>query len=354
MRIIRNPLLFPLIFVVLLTTGNLFGQTLTVNTGLCGCQPGAGTPCPGNTNYLMCTFAFNITAGCPSFTAINNFTTSGTYLSTDILNFKLYETNFSVFNTSTLVATIAAGLGPGAHTFSGFNRTNCAAVQRYYWITCDFSPAAVAGRTIRVDLITAGMYAITGTVNYGTNTAAGTQTICNTLPVELLSFTGKNVNGNNVLEWQTSSETNNDYFTVEKSTDGITFFPIARIDGAGNSTQINDYSFTDENSAALTYYRLRQTDFNGRYEYPGGVLALNNESLVHTVSVAVSDNTLFVQHLSSDAGYEIFDLSGRSCLSGTLHSGDPAIPLSGLPRGTYLLRLNDAAITTRMFSKLTD
>ncbi len=351
-----NPLFAWLMCAAFLATGNLFSQSLTINTSLCGCQPGAGSPCPGNTNYLMCTFAFNITSGCPSFTAINAFTTSGTYTATDIVNFKLYETNFSVFNTSTLVATITTGLGPGAHTFSGFNRTTCAATQRYYWITCDFPAGAVAGRTIRINLITAAMYAVTGTVSYGTNTAAGNQTICNTLPVSLISFTGENLSGHNVLEWQCASETNNDYFTVEKSSDGISFETFARIDGVGTTTELTSYSTTDETSVsnAITYYRLRQTDFDGQYEYVGGTIAVQSSSPEEPVAIDVGLYSLFLHQQCGDLNYAILDLSGRPCREGLAQGGTSEISLSGLPRGTYILRLNDPSGTSLRFVKVSD
>jgi hypothetical protein len=328
------------------------GQSTTINTSLCGCQPAAGSPCPGATNYILCTFAFNITSGCPSFTAINNFTTSGTYVAADIVNFRLYETNFSVFNTSTLVATITTGLGPGAHSFTGFNRTNCAAVQRYYWITANFAAGATPGNTIRVDLVTNAMYALTGTKNYGTNTAAGIQTICNTLPVELLSFTGKNDNGKNVIEWQTASETGNDYFTLERSGDGVSFSPAAIVDGAGTTSRHNSYSVTDEPGEhfPVTYYRLRQTDFNGQYEYVGGMVAVHSAA-DGPVNIAVVENNLHVHQQEGELNYVIYDLTGRSCMAGTIVPGEAEINLSGLPQGTYILRLDDKAQTSKLFCK---
>ncbi|MGL5890604.1 MAG: hypothetical protein ACRC3B_12000, partial [Bacteroidia bacterium] len=84
------------------------------------------------------------------------------------------------------------------------------------------------------------------------------------LPIELLSFTGTNEGNKNVLRWVTASEENNDYFTVERSTDGITFVAIGRVEGAGSSSQTLNYIFADNFPAkGENYYRLRQTDFNG-------------------------------------------------------------------------------------------
>lgn len=76
------------------------------------------------------------------------------------------------------------------------------------------------------------------------------------LPIELLSFTGEAKDGYNILRWTTASETNNDYFTILKSTDGDNFEPIAIIKGAGNSIQNLNYSFIDKNLfAGINYYK---------------------------------------------------------------------------------------------------
>lgn len=84
------------------------------------------------------------------------------------------------------------------------------------------------------------------------------------LPIELISFEGNCSNGSIILKWSTATETNNDYFTIERSDDGINFHSIGTLDGAGNSSSILNYSFSD--AAPLSngnYYRIRQTDYNG-------------------------------------------------------------------------------------------
>lgn len=84
------------------------------------------------------------------------------------------------------------------------------------------------------------------------------------LPITLMSFTAQKVENSNLLEWTTASELNNDYFLLERSTDGITWRTINKSSGAGNSNTLIDYSFSDydfENT--INYYRLSQVDFNG-------------------------------------------------------------------------------------------
>jgi hypothetical protein len=88
------------------------------------------------------------------------------------------------------------------------------------------------------------------------------------LPIELLSFDANMNSGKVDLTWETASETNNSYFTVEKSRDGITFNAVSRTEGAGNSSSILRYADTDYDPYdGISYYRLKQTDVNGRSSY---------------------------------------------------------------------------------------
>jgi hypothetical protein len=101
---------------------------------------------------------------------------------------------------------------------------------------------------------------------------------CNTLlPVTLISFTGKLVRVEDNLRenqkiakiaWTSVNETNNDFYTVEKSTDGIDFQEFARIKGAGTINELRNYEVDDYTPfEGITYYRLKQTDFDGTYTY---------------------------------------------------------------------------------------
>lgn len=83
-------------------------------------------------------------------------------------------------------------------------------------------------------------------------------------PVELLSFTGKEMEESIALNWETSMELNNNYFTLEKSLDGTTFEHVARVSSQGNSNSLQRYQAIDENPIpGRNIYRLRQTDLDG-------------------------------------------------------------------------------------------
>lgn len=87
------------------------------------------------------------------------------------------------------------------------------------------------------------------------------------LPIELLSFNVNNTNNKNIIVWSTATETNNDYFTLERSTDGVEWETISTVNGHGNPNTLSKYHITDKSYInTLNYYRLSQVDFNGNTE----------------------------------------------------------------------------------------
>ncbi len=93
----------------------------------------------------------------------------------------------------------------------------------------------------------------------------GSSTTLNPLPVDLLSFNAKVLDKIISINWSTASEINNDFFTIEKSIDGLNWSNIATVKAASNSEVINNYSTIDQNPiAGIQFYRLTQTDINGQ------------------------------------------------------------------------------------------
>lgn len=106
-----------------------------------------------------------------------------------------------------------------------------------------------------------------------------TITYSSPLPVTLTSFTAEPENGKVVLKWTTASEINNDFFTVERSSNGASFTGVGTVKGAGNSTASKDYSLIDDSPLKGTsYYRLKQTDLDGKFEY-FSIIAVQNETI---------------------------------------------------------------------------
>jgi len=147
------------------------------------------------------------------------------------------------------------------------------------------------------------------------------------LPVELVSFLAKKSGSNVLCEWITASETNCDYFTIERSRNGIDYDSLYTVNGNGNTTQYSFYHFEDEKPLrGHGYYRLRQTDYDGTTTYaeprhvyfddagenykffpnpsPGQVHVTNQGKTMEGTNVVVQDvNGKMVQsefHLSTD------------------------------------------------------
>jgi hypothetical protein len=87
------------------------------------------------------------------------------------------------------------------------------------------------------------------------------------LPVELIQFSALKQTDGVLLNWTTASEINNDYFDIERSINGIDFEQIGRLAGSGTTSEIRKYSFTDRETRSSSYYRLKQVDFDGAFEF---------------------------------------------------------------------------------------
>lgn len=106
------------------------------------------------------------------------------------------------------------------------------------------------------------------------------------LPIELIEFTGDCANGQRNLYWTTASETNNNYFTIEKSVDGKEFIEIGTTTSlapGGYSTSKLTYNYIDKNNIPGNYYRLKQTDYDGKFEY-SKIIYNNCEDIIENPS----------------------------------------------------------------------
>jgi len=170
------------------------------------------------------------------------------------------------------------------------------------------------------------------------------------LPVELKSFDA--VCGNNGVEvlWTTASESNNEYFTIERSADMNAWEEVARVAGAGNSNEDLAYSYTDVRPLpGLAYYRLKQTDYNGDNEIfaPKSIsCTAGAESTWAVYPNPVSD--VFTVKISSpgdvaDARIQMLDMSGKTLKEGNVNisEGENYIQMDrdGLAAGSYIIRL---------------
>jgi hypothetical protein len=108
----------------------------------------------------------------------------------------------------------------------------------------------------------------TGAISISNNIVTGCDSNGAALPVLMLSFSVKKSGIRAEINWQTATETNNHFFTIQRSKDGVDLDDIATIKGAGTSSEINSYTaFDNEPYKQLSYYRIKQTDFDGKTSY---------------------------------------------------------------------------------------
>jgi hypothetical protein len=176
------------------------------------------------------------------------------------------------------------------------------------------------------------------------------QTSADALPVNLLAFTGRLVNDDAHLHWETTSETNNDYFDIERSFDGQTFTPIGRVAG-NNGTTTQTYNWIDAGATRLQstklYYRLKIVSTTGEVEHSNIVTLSINTAGSPVVTVTPNPFTSQVNiRLELPAAARLTltlsDITGKKLKGESISAqkGNSTISFTGLGRltqGIYLL-----------------
>ncbi len=162
------------------------------------------------------------------------------------------------------------------------------------------------------------------------------------LPVKLLSFSGNSENENVLLKWSTASELNNSHFEIERSLNNLHFKSVGKVSGNGNSNEVINYTFLDRNvPSGKLYYRLKQIDFNGHYEYSDVISVLNSRSSrVNTYFDSVNKVLNVSGSSNSDRVIRILTIDGRLLNTITRKSeSESRIPLDGFMPGIYIVHV---------------
>jgi len=181
------------------------------------------------------------------------------------------------------------------------------------------------------------------------------------VPVELTSFNARASNDIVELEWMTASELNNDFFTVERSVDGETFEKVIDIPGKGTTNEQHSYKTQDtEPFSGKSYYRLKQTDFDGKFEYSSVVLVqleINNQLRfkIYPNPNNGQFNISFENNWKDKTGHiQIIDVMGRSVYEMDFGYNKKIVvdPKAGfkMPLGAYfiILTIDDQRATRKI------
>tara|TARA_B100000809_G_C15139852_1_gene532593 strand:- start:5504 stop:7291 length:1788 start_codon:yes stop_codon:yes gene_type:complete len=180
------------------------------------------------------------------------------------------------------------------------------------------------------------------------------------LPVDLIDFSVQIVEANVEVLWSTATEINNNFFTIEKSTDAINFEFVGEVTGAGNSNSLQEYTYIDDNLLeGVSYYRLKQTDFDDEFKY-FSPKTINSKSSGEGLKIrGVTPNPFSIQFTlsieSENAGiaeFTMFNINGTIVDVGRMHLNKGVTEYvykdeNGLLLGTYILNLvNGESLTS--------
>ncbi len=173
------------------------------------------------------------------------------------------------------------------------------------------------------------------------------------LPVTWLYFRGKTVAKDNILDWATAQEQNSKQFDVERSLNGTNFIRIGVVNATGNSSQANTYQYTDRNidllNSEFMFYRLKQIDLDGKFNYSNVVrLRYNEKNTSNTivypnptpgmVTILVGDNAL-VGTIAL-----LYDINGRLLESIKINASSQVVNLGRYVNGIYLIKLSNKEV----------
>jgi hypothetical protein len=174
-------------------------------------------------------------------------------------------------------------------------------------------------------------------------TAPGGDGLClATLPIELNHFSVDLINGFTAnIKWSTLSETNNEWFHVERSNNLVDFVTVAQLEGAGTSLEPNDYMATDDLiSAGTYYYRLRQTDTDGTTTVSETISITVGAEYSLTVYPNPTNHTLQVRYIPGNGSQRLYVTNMIGEVIYDEHITDPEMVSSSIPLSTGIYSVN--------------
>lgn len=274
-----------------------------------------------------------------------------------------------------VVDNVAGGCGSGTGTVSNFTMVfGVTGSPTYSWAGGpaggSLSSSTVSGPTFTPPAATIfnNNYTLTVTDVNGCTGTATVNVVCPNvvLPIELVSFYGDvgDVDAgdrSHYLKWKTESETNLNYFDLERSQDGTEFSQLGRVMAVGQSSTIQQYNFTDYNPyEGINFYRLKMVDLNGEYEY-SDVLTMNGTASVNMYLVpnptSKSLEIIYHSRSKSESVIEIMDSKGaiihrlkNDCVKG---QNSVSLDVEEYFKGVYTVHINvNGEILTNKFIKL--
>lgn len=164
----------------------------------------------------------------------------------------------------------------------------------------------------------------------------------NPLPIRLVDFNAQCDKGIARLNWLTASEENNEKFNIERSKDGKNFESIGTVSGSGTSQEVNTYSFEDREALyGTSYYRLKQTDFDGKFEYSKIILNKCIEKINLKIYPNPTENILHVKGFGGQATISVINSLGVKVMNKEAIGNSCILEIGHLTNGLYSIIINN-------------
>jgi len=311
-------------------TANGNWSTSACGGASCGCTPGSDIViCSGTT----ITFTGDFIVGPGGNVSSLTVNTGGTFTITGSLEFKKNST----------VNVAASGTINVGTSFANDNNSNTIAINGHL----NVAGAASFGNGSTVT--GSGSVSVGGSSSGGGTVYGGSPGCTNcTLAITLSSFTAAYNNDAVLLTWISATETNNQYYTIECSDNGINYSLIANVNGAGNSSSPINYSVTDVSpNSGLNYYKLSQTDFDGNRTVLGILPVAVNISVdgLKVFPNPAKNNCTVSFNDKKEESFQltVYDYMGREIITRTLQTAiginSTELDISGLSPGLYFVAL---------------
>ena len=163
-------------------------------------------------------------------------------------------------------------------------------------------------------------------------------------PVEFSKYTARTGEKSTFLTFATASETNNDFFTIERSADGRNFDAIGEIKGAGNSSEELTYEYIDDSPLqGINYYRIKQTDFDGQYSYTEIKSVRHRGTASVTISPRSTEGRLDITTAMEDYSMVVYNGGGQEVQRFDALSGDQSVSIDALQAGIYFIKVTNGS-----------
>ncbi|HEY8401609.1 MAG TPA: T9SS type A sorting domain-containing protein [Cytophagaceae bacterium] len=164
------------------------------------------------------------------------------------------------------------------------------------------------------------------------------------LPVEFLNVFASTGQSSVIISWSTASETNNDKFVIERSSDLKSWEELGEVQGAGNSNTIRRYVYFDDNPlSGVGYYRIRQVDYDGTYAF-SQMLSVNRNDQIININL-IDDMLVISSNINEEMSITIRDVLGRLVFEGVKANEEGIISIHPkLMTGTYMVTVQTESI----------